>query len=261
MRRFRPPVILATLLLLVQALPARGAVERTENPPADLPDVALILAHVTTNAAAEPRLERLFMDLYAFERTTVQVERDKHGVVKKRTEKTSFHTPPPLGAPTPASAVLSESRGFNPTNHQGRAFERRDFTLNPAILARFTFTLVGRDVLGGRDAFVLDFRPAGGKLPVHGIKDRFINKAAGRVWIDAEESTIAKAALHLTEEVDVLGGLVGAVKACSYNFERERTPEGLWFTRSVDWRLEGREVLTQKVIEHHETRTNVRKER
>ena len=106
---------------------------------------------------------------------------------------------------------------------------------------------------------MLEFKPAKKNLPERNIKDRFINKAAGRVWVDEADYVIAKADVHLTESVNVVGGLVGAVWKFNYSFDRERTSDGLWFTRAVDWHLEGREVVFRRAIDYHEGKTGVRK--
>ena len=67
---------------------------------------------------------------------------------------------------------------------------------------------------------VVDFKPLNDHLPVNQFADKFINKAAGRVWIDEEDYAIAQAHLHLTQQVNVLGGLVGAVWKFTYAFTR-----------------------------------------
>src|SRR5205823_5344564 len=96
------------------------------------------------------------------------------------------------------------------SNVRGKAFEKRDFTLNDDLLGRFQFTLAGREMVNGRPMLILDFRPANKKLPERHIKDKFINKAAGRLWVDEADYVLAKADVHLTETVNVFGGLVGA---------------------------------------------------
>ena len=42
-----------------------------------------------------------------------------------------------------------------------------------------------------------------------------------------------------------------------YGFERERTDDGLWFTRGVDWHLEGREVVFNRKVDYHEKMIDV----
>ena len=144
-------------------------------------------------------------------------------------------------------------------NVRGRAFDRKDFSINDDLLDRFEFDLAGRKTVNGRPMLLLDFKPAKKELPERNIKDRFINKAAGRVWVDEADYVIAKAEVYLTETVNVLGGFVGAVWKFNYSFDRERTSDGLWFTRAVDWHLEGREVILRRAIDYHEGKTSVRR--
>ncbi|MGZ5543390.1 MAG: hypothetical protein ACXWIU_01845, partial [Limisphaerales bacterium] len=97
------------------------------------------------------------------------------------------------------------------------------------------------------------------KLPNNNFKDRFINIAVGRIWVDEGDSALVKASLHLTEKVNVIGGVVGAVGKFTCTVDRERTADGLWFTRAMDWHLEGRAVLVRRTIDHHEEKTGVLK--
>jgi hypothetical protein len=131
--------------------------------------------------------------------------------------------------------------------------------LNEDLLKRFDFTLSGREVVNGRPALIVDFKPASRKPPEKSIKDRFINKAAGRVWVDEADYAMVKADLHLTEKVNVVGGLVGAVAKFTLSIQRERTPEGLWFIRKQNWHLEGREVFIRRQVDYHEEYKDVRK--
>jgi len=78
------------------------------------------------------------------------------------------------------------------------------------------------------------------------------------VWVDEAEFAVVKADLYLTEKVNVVGGLVGAVTKFTYQFNRERTLEGLWFTQDVKWHLEGRQVLAHKIIDHFEEKKDIR---
>ena len=61
------------------------------------------------------------------------------------------------------------------------------------------------------------------------------------------------------EQVDVLGGLVGAVWKFTYAFTRVRTLEGYWFARNMDWHLEGREVVFNRIVDYHERKLNEQK--
>jgi len=196
--------------------------------------------------------------------------RNANGDLKKREEKKTASHPSAVpvayraqpAGPTPwpnLSAEKSEAATDASSNVRGKAFEKKDFSINDDLLGRFEFDLAGRKTINGRATLMLDFKPAKKNPPERNIKDRFINKAAGRVWVDEADYVIAKADVHLTETVNVAGGLVGAVWKFNYSFDRERTSDGLWFTRAVDWHLEGREVVLRRAIDYHEGKTGVRK--
>jgi len=110
----------------------------------------------------------------------------------------------------------------------------------------------------GRPALVLDFKPASKNLPERNLKDKFINQVAGRVWLDEADAAVAKADLHLTRRVNLVGGLVGAVSKFTCTVARERTEDGYWYVRATHWQLEGREVIFQRIVRYCEERTDVR---
>lgn len=235
-----------------------------------LPPVEKVLQRVAEKAVKEDENERAFRGHYLYTRTRVTEFRNAQGEVKKREEKkgdndplkkaraarsqSSVAKPLPTGGTT-TNGPVSETH----SNVRGKAFEKNDFLLNGDLLKRFDFTVTGREILNGRPTLIVDFQPAKGKLPVRNLKDRFINKAAGRVWVDEVEYALVKADLRLTERVNVVGGLVGAVWKFTFGFLRERTPDGFWFTRGSNWHLEGREVFVNRTVDYHEERTDVRK--
>jgi len=235
-----------------------------------LPPLAAVLKAVARQTEKESENERAFNQRYDYTRTKVTEYRNGNGELKKREEKIIANNPsavpvayrtPPIQSRTEPNPRGEKNEAVSEThsNVRGKAFEKKDFSLNDDLLGRFQFDLVGRKTINGRTTLVLEFRPAKKNLPERNIKDRFINKAAGRVWVDEADYVIAKADVHLTESVNVVGGLVGAVWKFNYNFDRERTSDGLWFTRAVDWHLEGREVVFRRAIDYHEGKTGVRK--
>ena len=244
-----------------------GAVETNSN---SLPKVDEVLSRVLERAKAEGRDYREFRNRYAFTRTRTTETRNGKGALKSQETRKSEHIPKPQPAPASVSVPPSDDsrdhvrvgndvRPDASGDIKGKAFDQGDFPLTADLVKRFQFTLAGREMLGTRPALLVDFRPASGNLPVRNLKDRFINRSAGRAWIDEKDFALVKVDLHLTEPVSVVGGLVGAVRKCNYNFHRERTAEGLWFTAQVDWHLEGRQFLATKTIDHHEKREQVRK--
>lgn len=251
--------------LLGMLLFAWGTLSKAEpvNPP--LPPVETVLKKVVERAKDEDANDLNFRNRYSFMRVRITEELNAKGKVTKHEEKKGFNNPPltpavvsvpmvrtTLAAPAPAASGTR-------TNLQGKAFDKKDFMLDQEMINRFEFKVTGREMIDGRPALILDFHPAHKKLPVKNFKDRFINKAAGRVWIDEGDSVLVKADLHLTESVNVVGGLVGAVKKFKYGFDRLRTSDGLWYTASVNWQLEGREIFSRKIMEYTERRQDVRK--
>jgi hypothetical protein len=259
MKVFCQVIFVSVLLTLPLRILAVNAVE----PP--LPTLQQIFPRVMERARRESENDRSFESQFIFVRSKVTEFRNSKGEIKKHEAKTNTNnpalkklaaTPTPVPARAPEKAQpVSDSH----SNVRGKAFEKDEFLVNGDLIKRFEFTLVGREILNGRPALMVDFVPAKGKLPERNLKDRFINKAAGRVWLDEEDYALAKVALRLTEQVNVLGGLVGAVWKFTYGFERERTENGLWFAREANWHLEGREVFLNRNVDYHEERTDVRK--
>jgi len=234
---------------------------------APLPTLQEIFPRAVERARREPENDRAFESQFVFVKSKVTEFRNSKGEIKKHEAKISTNNPAlkksaatPAAAPAPArppqkARPVSDSH----SNVRGKAFEKDDFLVNGDLVKRFEFTLVGREMVNGRPALVVDFVPAKGRLPERNLKDKFINKAAGRVWLDEEDYAMSKVALRLTDRVNVVGGLVGAVWKCTFGFERERTEEGLWFAREANWHLEGREVFIHRTVDYHEERTDVRK--
>jgi hypothetical protein len=114
-------------------------------------------------------------------------------------------------------------------------------------------------MLNGRPSLMVDFKPTSDHLPVNSFAENFINKTAGRIWVDEEDFAIAQAKLYLTEQVNVLGGIAGPVSKFTFELTRLRTPEGYWFARNMDWHVEGREVVMNRIIDYHERQLNEQK--
>lgn len=232
---------------------------------APLPAVDTVLKRVIEQVEREEENERLFKQTYSFQRSKVTEFKNGSGEVKKTESKLKVNDPlkpkPAKVAPKPMTG--RNSRPDRPvtetqSNVRGKAFEKSDFPIGEDLIARFEFTLVRREVVNGRPAFVIDFEPTKKKVPENGLKEKFLNKAAGRVWVDEADSVPVKADLRLSAPVSVLGGLVGAVQKFTFSFTRQRTPEGIWFTLDSDWHLEGREVFFRRIVDYHEETKEVK---
>ena len=228
-----------------------------------LPAVNTLLARVLERAGSEEKNDRGFQSHYAYKRSKLTEERNAQGRVEKRHQSDSPHVPTPAqtaaeSKPLPGVAKMDPQSNRNSTK---RPMDRKDFPLNQELLDHFRFTIVRRDVVHDRPALVLDFSPVQHSLPAMSLKDYFLNKVAGRVWIDEEECALVQADVRLTQSASVAAGLIGTVKGLWYHLERERTLDGYWFTAAVKWHVELREFLVQKILDYVEETREVKRVR
>jgi hypothetical protein len=160
-----------------------------------------LLKRVLENVDRELANEKVFKQNYRFTRAKVRDYLNSDGEVKKTESKMRTNDPlrvviakaPAKPKAMPANRQMSKAEAEIRNQH----YEKSDFPVGPDLLARFEFTLVGRETVNGRSSVVLDFVPAKGKLPEKDLKDKFINKTAGRVWIDEADAVLTKADLYL----------------------------------------------------------------
>lgn len=240
------------LLVLGAGVPVAHPAEPSPGAPASPRSTASILRRVLDQSANDPAKEHMFDTRYESVRTRSFEMRDGDGKVLRREVKRIDHGPTKAGRTNDESVVISE-----PKSRPNRSYQRRDFVVNEELLGRFDYTLAGRELVGGRPAWVIEFRPGAARPPAKDLKDRFLNSTAGRLWIDADESVVVQATFHLLEPVNVLGGLVGSIKRCETRIERARTAAGAWYTRLFDWQLEGRKLFAHRVMHFHEERSDV----
>jgi hypothetical protein len=225
----------------------------------ELPASDTIVERVLERARLEEAEQQVFKQCYAYTRTQVTEFRNGEGELKNRKVRTRTNDPAKVLHGRVAGPGKQQSPADPQSHNRGKAFEKSDFPLSADLLGRFDFTLAGREMIQERPTLIVDFQPANRKLPEKGIKDRFINQTAGRVWLDETDYAVAKADLRLTGKVHVVGGLVGAVSKFNLTIERERTAEGLWFIREQAWHLEGREVFVRRKVDYREECKEVRK--
>ena len=237
-----------------------------------LPKAEDVIKSAVKRSEAEPQNDIDFKLRYYFVRSKLTEIRNDEGELKKSDSRISTNIPPKvIIAPKPevesdaALAIVIRSpkdeqlASAGATKVGSRKFDKNQFQFNDDLVGRYDFKMIGREVTNGYSLLILDFTPKKKKLPEDGIKDRLINRVAGRVWVDEREFAIKRCELHLLESISIIGGIVGEAQKFNYSFDRERTEDGLWFVRDSKWFLEGREVILHRKAEYHETRTQVRK--
>jgi len=250
MRTLLSKVVVA-IALVVLGLPLASFAQSNV---VDVPLFESILSGVIERSKKEAENERAFKQQYSFTRKKVTEYRDGDGDLKSRKEKSTEKKPivvTETGTPVIVSASSSKKGA--------EKLEKGSLVLTKDVISRFQFTLVGSETVNDRPAWVVDFKPRSGKLPEKELRDRFINRAAGRIWLDQADCALVKADIHLTDKVKVVGGIVGVVKRFTCLLERGRTEEGIWFLSNLKWRVEGRQVFSQKIVDCHEQWLNVRK--
>jgi hypothetical protein len=254
------------LILSLAAWVSAGApASLRADPPATnaFPEVGVVLQGLVERAKDDARLDREFEAGYQFTHTKIREERNLKGEVRKREAERAVQTPRSGANPAPGwrgegAARVTQGAAAKPEK-AGRPYEKDDVLLTESLVRRFEFTIRAREEVAGRTVLKLDFRPAAEEAPTRGLLDRFINHTAGTIWVDEADYTIAKAVFWLTEKLSFGGGILGSVSAFDGRFERGRTEEGRWFTTNVEWQVECREFLVNKLIEFRETREDVRK--
>jgi hypothetical protein len=117
----------------------------------------------------------------------------------------------------------------------GRKFVRE-------VADAYNFTLVGTEVLGGREAWVIDGEPRPGYEP-HMKEAKFLPKFHGRVWIDKEDLQLAKIEVEAIDTV-AIGLLLARIhKGTRLVEEQTRVNEEVWLPSHVAFKLDARVAL------------------
>jgi hypothetical protein len=117
----------------------------------------------------------------------------------------------------------------------GRKFVRE-------VADAYNFTLVGTEVLGGREAWVIDGEPRPGYEP-HMKEAKFLPKFHGRVWIDKDDLQMAKLEVEAIETV-AIGLLLARVhKGTRFVQEQTRVNDEAWLPSHVAFKLDARVAL------------------
>lgn len=244
--------------LSVLALGLLGGRSWATSPESPLPAVETVIEWALARASKETENDQVFKDTYFFTRSKTTEYRNIRGNLTDRKEKTSRNEPSTRRNDDVRDADAGSAWTTNKVSSD-TARHKREFLASTNLVKHFAFELQGREVIDGRPALIVAFKPSSRQFPVTDFKERCLSKVAGRFWVDEAEHVVVKVEARLTERIGIVGGLVGAVKKFTFSFGRERTAEGLWYTKLLTWHLELREVIVERVIDCVETKTDVRK--
>ncbi|HEY6336948.1 MAG TPA: hypothetical protein VIW68_00500 [Candidatus Sulfotelmatobacter sp.] len=117
----------------------------------------------------------------------------------------------------------------------GRKFVRE-------IADAYNFKLVGTELVGGRETWVIDGEPRPGYEP-HMKDAKFLPKFHGRVWIDQEDLQLAKMDVEAIETISFGWVLARIHKGARVVLEQTRVNDEVWLPRHVTFKLDARVAL------------------
>jgi hypothetical protein len=77
------------------------------------------------------------------------------------------------------------------------------------ILARYDFTALRREPLGGRQTVLVEFHAQPGKRDIK--HDNVFRAVQGRLWIDEDDRVVVRAELATNQPIKIVGGLVASI--------------------------------------------------
>jgi hypothetical protein len=110
------------------------------------------------------------------------------------------------------------------------------------IADAYNFTLVGTEVIDGREAWVIAGEPRPGYEP-HMKDAKFLPKFHGRVWIDKGDLQLSKMDIEAIDTVSVGWVLARIHKGTRVTLETTRVNDEVWLPRHVTFKVDARVAL------------------
>lgn len=125
-------------------------------------------------------------------------------------------------------------------NEEKRRQESRKFVSE--VADSHEFSLVGTELVDGREAWVIDGEPRRGYEPQDkGAK--FVSKFRGRLWIDKRDLQLSKMEVEAVDTASV-GWVVARIhKGTRMNFEQMRMSDEIWLPKHLTYKLDARVAL------------------
>ena len=248
------PTRIGLICLLSPAMVGWGA---TAIPHENLPPAQWVVSNVVRRVEVASKFTRL--QPYRYTRETVIEELDAKDQVKTRKAKTHEVTLV-SGMPFPRLThqdgkplTLEAARKANERDQkmrdefvQKKSIQRTDRLtafLNQDLFNRYALTTVRREMINGRSAYVVNYRPKTGNQGDDSMLDRVLNQMTGTLWVDEADFEIARVTMVLEKRVNLWGGLLGVLDRLQMNLDRAPGTNGVWFNRSGWLVVEGRKLL------------------
>jgi hypothetical protein len=106
----------------------------------------------------------------------------------------------------------------------------------------YHFKLVGTELVGGREAWVIDGEPRPDFVP-HMPESKFLAKLHGRVWVDKNDLQLAKMDIEAIDTVSLGWVLARIHRGAHVMFEQTRVNDEVWLPRHVSFKLDARIAL------------------
>jgi hypothetical protein len=150
-------------------------------------------------------------------------------------------------------------RRFAEGNHRGTNKQGEDL-LNEKLVERYDFKVEKREQVDNRPVIVMSFCPKKPHPQEQNAEDKVLNRLAGKVWVDEADAEVIRVRVGLTEDLS-LGwfGMIGSIRRCDVEIERQRLPEGLWVAKTFAVSLAGRKVFSLMRYHSLEESYNFRK--
>jgi hypothetical protein len=261
------------LTLLLQSVKYdTGIDDRVFDPPpaTENLDVTALLREVGAN---QDELENRVAE-YAFKQTETDREINSKGELKKETIKVYEVYPLPNrepveklisenGVPLSAEKAAKEDKRVqeefekaerDKEKDEKRVAQRRaerekkkaegdDPTDISSFLKACEFVSPRREILGGREAIVFDFRPREGFKPKT-RQESLIAKLIGVVWIDPIDKQVIRLEARLAEGFKMAGGLLVSLKpGAALVMEQTRMVQGVWLPKFAQVNLSVKVLL------------------
>jgi hypothetical protein len=118
--------------------------------------------------------------------------------------------------------------------------EARKFVLE--VADAYNFKLVGTELVGGREAWVIDGEPRPGYEP-HMKEAKFLPKFHGRVWIDKNDLQLSKLDVECLDTVSWGLFLARFHKGSRFMLEQTRVNDEVWLPRQLTIKIDVRLAL------------------